>query len=305
MPIRIASFNCENLFARFRFRDNYSPNDTSPDGFTINDVTFNFYDRTQRHITANAIKALKADVVALQEVENLDVLKRFRSGFLGGYRAFPNALLIDGNDPRYIDVALLSRHPIVHARSHQSLKASPQSRSFIFSRDCLEVDIDFGGIEVTLYVNHFKSMLGGRSYTKKRRLLQVRKVRELITDRFGQQPGDHPFVVLGDFNDYIEHGQENRSSLPELVQWDQVENVIERMPENERWTHFYSRKREYRQLDYILVANDLRQSVTAVEIERRGMPLRATQYTGSRFRNVGQDNPKASDHCPILVELNI
>ena len=306
MLVRIASFNCENLFARFRFRDNYSPTDASSDGFTINNVTFSFYDRTQRRLTANAIKALNADVVALQEVENLDVLKRFRSQFLGGFRAFPHALVIDGNDPRFIDVAVLSRHPILHARSHQSSKSSPRSRSFIFSRDCLEIDVDFAGNLLTLYINHLKSMIGGRSRTRNRRLQQVRCVRNIITDRFGSsRPGNKPFIVLGDLNDYIEQGEEHLSSLPELVQWNQIEDVLNRLPLDERWTHFYSRGNEYRQLDYILISRSLRQKVTSVEVERRGMPRRATRYTGRRFRGIGHDNPKASDHCPILVELDL
>ena len=306
MKIRIATFNCENLFARFRFNANFDPKDASLNGFTINNVTFDFYDHVKRLITGNALKKLNADVVVLQEVENLDVLQRFRSKFLGGFKAFPHLMLVDGNDPRFIDVAVLSKQPIVHARSYRQRKSSPSSRSFIFSRDCLEVDIDFNGTRITLFGNHFKSMIGGRSKTKKRRLGQVRAVKQIIEERFGTaQTGDAPFIVLGDFNDYIETGHESTSALPELVRWNQVENVVERRPQNDQWTHFYSKGNEYRQLDYILISKALKPKVTSVEIERRGMPKRATRYTGPRFQGVGQDNPKASDHCPVVVELNL
>lgn len=306
MKIRIATFNCENLFARFRFRDDFSPQEASQDGFTVNDVVFNFHDRAKRLITANAIKALNADTIALQEAENLDVLERFRNEFLGGFREFPHMMLVDGNDPRFIDVAILSRHPIVHVRSFQHLKASPQSRSFVFSRDCLEADIDFGGMTITLYVNHFKSMIGGRANTRPKRLMQVQAVKNLVTQRFGSSsPGLKPFIVLGDFNDYIEDGDEAASGLPELVQWEQVENVVTRLDPDEQWTHYFAGGNEYRQLDYILISTMLKPRVTSVEIERRGMPKRATRFTGARFRGVGQDNPKASDHCPVVVELDV
>lgn len=305
MKIRIATFNCENLFARFRFND-FEPGDTTPDGFTINDVTFDIHDPVKRRITGKAIKELDADVVVLQEVENLDVLQRFRTKFLGGFKAFPHLMLVDGNDPRFIDVAVLSKHPVVHARSYRQRKSSPSAHSFIFSRDCLEVDIDFGGKRLTLFGNHFKSMIGGRSKTKKRRLAQVRAVKQIIQERFGSaQPGDASFIVLGDFNDYIEVGDEDTSALPELVQWNQVDNAVERLPQDDRWTHYYSKGDEYRQLDYLLVSNSLKPRVTSVEIERRGMPKRATKYTGPRFQGVGHDNPKASDHCPLLVELDL
>ena len=307
MSVRIASFNCENLFARFRFRDNIPENSTiRNDDFTINDLSFQFTDRDMRLITGNAIKSLNADVIALQEVEKLDVLERFRNQFLGGSRSYPHIMLIDGNDPRFIDVGVLSRFPIVHARSYQHLRKSANSRSYVFSRDCLEVDIAFEKRTITLFVNHFKSMMGGRANTRDRRLLQVRTVRKLIEERFGKNStGDNPFIVLGDFNDYIETGHVGESSLSNLVRWNQVENVVDRLDENERWTHFYAGGNDYRQLDYILVSNTLKDHVTSVEIERRGMPKRATRYDGSRFRGVGKDNPKASDHCPVLVELNI
>lgn len=97
-------------------------------------------------------------MIALQEVENLDTLKRFRSEYLGGSRGYPFALAIDGNDPRLIDVAVLSKHPIVHARSYAHLR---EGSSALFSRDCLEVDVLVDRKRLTLFVQQYKSMMGG------------------------------------------------------------------------------------------------------------------------------------------------
>jgi hypothetical protein len=41
------------------------------------------------------------------------------------------------------------------------------------------------------------------------------------------------------------------------------------------------------------------------EIMRKGLPFRAKAYTGPRFNGVGDDNPKASDHCPVIATLTI
>ena len=42
-----------------------------------------------------------------------------------------------------------------------------------------------------------------------------------------------------------------------------------------------------------------------IEIMRSGLPRAADRYTGRRFRGVGEEEPKASDHCPVIVEIQI
>ena len=81
MPsLTLATFNCENLFARYNFDKNYDP--VGKDGFTINDLAFDLQDEAEKRITAQAILDVDADVIALQEVESLNVLDTFQSRYL-------------------------------------------------------------------------------------------------------------------------------------------------------------------------------------------------------------------------------
>lgn len=301
--IRIGTFNCENLFARYKFKTSRSVENISKEGWDVNDTKFGNFNKTVRSLTGQTIKKINADVIALQEVENLEVLRRFRTKFLGGSRNYPHAIVIDSYDPRKIDVAVLSRYPITHIRTHHDYKNKNNSR--VFSRDCLEVDIDFKGDPITLYINHFKSMMGGRKKTRARRMDQAKAVKAIIKKRFGTKAGKSPFIMLGDLNDYMKKDSEGLTSLSSIVNWNQVENVVGRLKKDMQWTHFYPRKKSYNQLDYILVSSSLAKKVTKVAIERRGIPKRAVLFTGKRFKNVGHDNPKASDHCPVVIELKI
>ncbi len=63
----------------------------------------------------------------------------------------------------------------------------------------------------------------------------------------------------------------------------------------------------YRQLDYLLASPALaRKNREAVpEILRAGQPFRAMRHKGHRYPRIGWDRPKASDHCPMVVELTL
>ena len=210
---------------------------------------------------------------------------------------------------------MLSKHPVVHVRSHQEVRSG---NSYVFSRDCLEVDLQVGDRPLTLFVNHLKSMLdqgdpkNGRRNTRSRRVLQAREVRRIVTARFGSDAGRHPFVVLGDLNDYLDTDPQGQTGISDLVRWRQVENVVGRLGSDDRWTHYYpgDPDREllegYHQIDYVLVSRSLAErSPAKPEIVRMGLPTGATRYTGPRFRGVGQVKPKASDHCPVVFELEL
>jgi len=249
MPdVRIATFNVENLFARYRFKDrSIDVEQAVRDGWDPLEVAFDLMSPAAKAITGKAIRATRADVIALQEVETLATLRRFRSEFLGGSRAFPHAFLVEGNDDnRLIDVAVLSRHPIVHGRSWAHLRDGVGE---VFSRDCLEVDVLVDGTRLTLFVQHYKSMVGGRGATAEKRRRQVDATLQIVGERFGARAGDAPFVVLGDFNDYMASDREGDPAIGALVGWDQVENVVQRLPEPERWTHYYRGGNDYKQLD--------------------------------------------------------
>ena len=307
MPeIRLATFNCENLFARFRFRSNINPSDANRRGWIAEETAFHELSLNDKALTGMAIRELDADVLALQEVEDIDTLKHFRAQSLGGRTAYPYVAGIDGNDPRRIDVAVLSRFPITGMRSNQHLLDPQSPTKELFSRDCLEVDVVLGGTTLKLFVQHFKSMMGGRQQTHGKRARQAAEVMKIVRERLGDDPGDQPFAVLGDLNDYPESNVEGDSALNDLVGWDAVENLVERLPERDQWTHFWAKQKEYRQLDYLLLSRSLAEaSAGPPEIMRKGLPLRAERYEGERFVGVGDDSPKASDHCPLLMSVRV
>ncbi|KAL9652168.1 hypothetical protein ABK040_013937 [Willaertia magna] len=307
---RVATFNVENLLARYQFKTakehHVSKKEIPKRGerkpFELNDFQlFEMVDDTSKRITAEAIKEINADILCLQEVESLQVVDKFNNNYLDSQYTY--TMLIDGRDPRGIDVAVLSKYPIVNVRTNRFAKN--ERNGYIFSRDLLEVDIDLDGKILTVYVTHLKSMLGGRQKTFPKRLEQVKYIQKRIHQMWKEK--ENNFILCGDFNDYClgENDQECAVKLLLLEDNDHLIEVISTQLEEDRWTHYFARGKSYSQLDYLFLSKHLFEKNESVkpQIYRRGLPLRANRFKGERIEGVGKDRPKASDHCAVYMDI--
>ena len=298
VDIKIGTFNAENLFMRYRFDKKVDIEKFKREGGEIN--TLKFFLESAKPVgtgqvknTAKVIKENDPDIIALQEIENLDTLKQFNRVRSYLNRAYPYAILIDGNDRRQIDVALLSKHEICNIRTHQY--DMDDNESLIFSRDCLEVDVRVADKTVTFFVNHFKSKY--RDNPEKRKT-QAKRVSRIIKDRFGEELGGD-FVVAGDFNDTPD--SDPLSSLLDSG----LDNVVQTRVEDptQRWTTEYRGKTS--QIDYLLLSPNLaeRNRSRIPYIERRGLGDYIKSYKGPRFKGVGKEGTEASDHCAVYMDI--
>ena len=369
MSFRLATFNVENLMYRFDFSGyrNQLQQDRTLALFHIRDeAEFRLLEQARtvahaddtRQLTALAIAATRADILCVQEIDNIEALKAFEYGYLfkmvgHGYRQkFTTA----GNDTRGIDVAVMMREetrdgqPIefVRMNSHAPLTYGElglhtpqlealgiQSHERIFRRDCLEIDVRIGGQPLTVYAVHFKSMgaardgVPGRDATMPVRGAEAKAVRQIIESRFGKEhAASKRWAICGDMNDYRQRivigGDEQAgfeftivneqvSALDYLLADGFAHNIVERRPELERWTLYHTRgpqERHLCQLDYLLLSPALaeRNSTAIPDIIRGGQPWRTIFPPGQeveRFPRVGWDRPKASDHCPVAVTLDM
>jgi endonuclease/exonuclease/phosphatase family metal-dependent hydrolase len=304
--LKIGTFNANNLFLRYKFNKKAKPEDFIKEGGRIDLLGFTVFDEGNRLATAQAIMENKPDIVCLQEIENFETLKKFNTNYLKG--KYPYGMLVDGNDPRLIDVGILSKYPIGNTRTHQFDK---DKKGKIFSRDCLEADVhDKGGNPLlTVFVNHLKSQFKEPDDPvdpSVRRERQATRVAAIVEERFGDNIDDANFIVLGDMND-----SPNAECMQPLLGNPWLENVVARRPSDEQWTYYYYDSKEKKgypnQYDYLLFSKALADNNPKAipDIERRGLANKVKVYNGSRFPGVGKDGTQASDHCPVFIDFEI
>ena len=358
MGVRLATFNVENLVRR------HGPDRDRRTGNWIPDAAVGLFEHAseiegrliekalqvaisddQRQMTAQAIRDCAADVVCLQEVDGLEVLRWFHDRYLARAldEPYEHFALLEGNDRRGIDVAVMSRRGFpIRVMSHATLTyrdldlfdddlrrwgASADDR--IFKRDALEVEVETPGGVMTLFVCHFKSMGEGRDRTMAVRRAEARAVRRLVERKFAGHVHEAPWVILGDLNDWRdrlrlvrdEDGMlEARSERAEASGLDPLwadhfaVDLMDRLPAIERWTHHWAEGRELAALDHVFVSRALAQANPRARptVIRSGLPyrvpverMRPTPAAFERYPRVGFDRPKASDHCPVAVSLRL
>lgn len=321
MILKVGTFNLNNLFSRFNFKGKV---DAILSGDTEVSVTYTFdnpenyslrtfmgrlvkeKEPARRQKVAERILAMDLDVVALQEVEDLSALREFsRDQLLSRY---PYQVLIEGNDPRLIDVAVISRLPVGGVTSWRFATHPDEEDSPVFSRDLLEVEIyDLSRKRrlLTLFNTHLKSQYlapNENPVTGKQRADLIRTRQAEVAARIleARTRPNSAFLLLGDMNDKPESvplaplaahpriGLVNALEDPQETNSPPADNPP---PASKAWTHRFKETGQparYELFDQIWLSPALAARKTAAFI------LRRKNLTG-----------EGSDHDPAWVELDL
>lgn len=249
---------------------------------------------------AEILAGLRADIVGLQEMGGLEGLEelRERTARLGWeYGHWEHVRGWDTN----IQVALLSRHPIVARRSHTGDAYLVSGRRYRVSRGILEVDVRVGAREVwTVFVVHLKSRRPvSHADQAEMRREEARILREKIDHRLRAEPSAR-VVVMGDLNDTRD------SEAVRMVMGRGRGRLVDTRPAERRggggavedaggrndarsvtWTYFYGVKDTYDRIDYILL----------------GPGLERAWVRGASYVPVLEGWGVASDHRPVVVTV--
>lgn len=302
---RMATYNVENLFDEHDDPALSGDQDDLPMTKPIE----------HREALAAAIRAINADVIALQEVESHDALIWFRNLYLSDM-GYEHVASIDAGDSRGIENSVLSRYPLSNARvwpgaplggvhpATYGTRGQPNwfaGEPLEFRRSPLAVDLtipsgtEIGGVaidapfEMTLFVVHHKSGSGSGYW----REAEATKIVALMGEVASVSPG-RPIAVLGDFNSvptdkvleiYREKGMIDTLAGRSTTDPDRAKHI----------THASERT-----IDFVLVNQALAAKIVP------GSPFvfgTIVLPRGADYRSVDPPAGYASDHFPVVVDV--
>lgn len=224
---------------------------------------------------SGAIKKIDADVVGLGEIENIFVLSNIAKS--SGY---PYYYLEEGNDPRGIDVALISKYPAVYKSNRDLPTPYDGNPNYKFSRDCPKVEIILeNDVKFYLLLTHLKSEYGGDDKSERKRISQVYGILDIL-DGIYAEIKDPYVLIMGDFN------SERYSEPMNILEKSGLKNVNYLYNEKNVWTTNFGKKKD---IDYFLTSDALFKKMTKYKLKTIG----------------GKYIDKISDHRPLLLEFNI
>ena len=268
-------------------------------------------DDTAMRLTAQVIRDVGADVIGVVEGENRPALKGFSDTILPlvGGTPYAQVMLIDGNDPRGIDCAIMAREgfPIASMLSHVD---ATDERGLIFSRDCPEYHLGTpNGGHLVVLVNHFKSKAGGSQASsnakRRRQAAAVARIYGRLRDA-----GADLVAVIGDLNDSPPGGGPDHPLSPLLDGTDLADISALDGHDNGGRPGTFGGSTAANKIDYILLSPALRERAGASGLFRRGMwpgvrPPKWDTYPEVDPRQGGKEVHAASDHAALWVDLDL
>ncbi len=275
--MRVVSWNCYNLY------DDLLGNCGDSCPYEDKLSTSEYEDKIAG--IARGLRELDGDLVLLQEVEHLGVLDALAEHPDLAGRGYQTRELIAGNDPRGINIGLLSRVPVDRYISHQDDKFTRidnPSYVYQFARDAVEIHLTYRGHPVGIVGVHFKARINDDD--PNRRVAEAQQARAIADSMLAGNPDMYVFIV-GDFNDTpgtdtylaVRDGSGTDSS--------KFEHALASVPSADRYTYQYGSETQL--LDHLLASPN------------GGTRLDADSAT------ILHDDSLPSDHAPLAATYTV
>lgn len=224
-------------------------------------------------IIANAIKALNADVVSLQEIEGEHVLSDLAVKLKDIGVDYPYFWSGDTSDPvTGQNVGILSKFPSITkpirrfpwlTSEYTSDRGFPAIAAL---GKLLRVDLEIKERSITVFAVHLKSQRGGNTADAER-LAQAKLLRWVVRPRIEKGNKNSPSfaVIMGDFNDYPKSATIGVIKGNSDGSW-KMNEAAALSPDTERWTYIYKGKKQ--QLDHIISNKFFHDRIKKVEFVR-------------------------------------
>ena len=312
--IRLATYNIENLFDD---KDDPTLSGEQEDKEMTKPLA-------HREAVAAAIKAIDADVIALQEIESLQALTWFRDTHLQGL-GYDHIASLDSGDGRGIECSVISRFPIIESKvyagvalggMHPAKWGNEENRDagqpVVFRRSPLLARIVIPAekiaklaavegsmiakdvpspesakpYELDLFVIHFKSGRPGGYW----REAEARKTGELANEVL-KANAEANVVILGDFN-----AQMNEEPMKILAKagWNNL--LADRAARDSRTTTHSSD----RTIDHVLYSSTLSGEML---FPSRFVLGTMNRPSGQDWRTTPPPAGYAADHYPLVVDI--
>lgn len=290
--VRIATYNVANLFDDKddpTLQDRYEDMNTTKPKEELEGIV-------------DAIRAIDADVLVLEEIESVAVLGWFRDTYLSGM-GYTEAISIDAGDPRGIEQGVLSRFPLAEPMvwprmalqgKHPAGADAPEGEPITFHRSPFRVDVIVPAgargnprdYDFTIFAIHAKS---GRNsgYWREAEAIGTTK---LIHTAMSDDPGRN-VVVLGDFN-----AVQTDASFQTFISSGLSDLFADRRPDDPATTTHESG----RSIDHVLVNAAMMPEVIRDSRFVFGTPARPK---GVDYRTYPAPKGYASDHYPVVVDI--
>ncbi len=247
-----------------------------------------------------SLRALQADVLALQEMGGTNALLELRASLKAEGADYPYWEHVAGHDTN-IHLAILSKFPITARRPHTRDSFLLFGRRFPVSRGFIEVDIQAApNFSFTLMAAHLKSRLAvPEADEAELREQESLLLREKVDLRLKASP-DANLIVLGDFNDTKDSKSirtllgRGRTALRDTRPAERDGNDPPQSnrrfaSRNVTWTYYYAKEDAYTRIDYILISPALAKKWNKSETHVLALP----------------DWGMASDHRPIVAAFDL